>query len=58
MLCVSKGAHVAFYFKFNNTSSTIDPLKGLYNCLLYYTTTNTEIRRLFDTGHVILGKVR
>ena len=46
MLCVSKGAHVVFMW-----SSTIDPLKGLYNCLLYYTTTNTEIRTLFDTGH-------
>ena len=57
MLCVSKGAHVVFYFMFNNTSSTW--LIHLKACtIVYFIAQQQTLKFVHYLTLVILGKVR
>ena len=57
MLCVSKGAPVVFYFKFNNTSSTW--LIHLKFCtIVYFITQQQALKFVHYLTLVILGKAR
>ena len=56
MLCVSKGAHVVFYFMFNNTSSTW--LIHLKVCTIVYVIAQQQtLKFVHYLTLVILGKV-